>query len=114
VSSATFALAPAARAAVELEHAQKLAAGGIASSARVAGTRALMLLAEALGLDESARALVQVLVTAAEGHGALTDYDVAHLRGEVEVEGKDGVRRILPLDEIKKLIRGRDSSWRLP
>jgi hypothetical protein len=104
LSSATFDLIHAARAADELDHARRLAAGDLASSARVAATMSLLALAEALGLDESERALVQALVFAADGNGPLSPYDLAHLRGQVVTE-VNGEERLMSLAELRKLIR---------
>lgn len=104
MSSSTFQLLPAMRALDALTDANRLAAGDVHGAARNAGRRAMMHLAEALGLGEAERALIDVLLTAVEGQGSLTDYDLAHLRGDIRFE-RDGVARILPLAELRKLIR---------
>lgn len=84
--------------------AETLTSGGLHQDARDAASLALLDLAEAMGIDESGQELIRILVVQSEGFGALSDYELAHVRGDVKIE-VGGELRILPLAELRTLIR---------
>lgn len=95
----------------KLRVAETLTSGGLHQDARDAASLALLELAEAMGIDESGQELIRILVVQAEGFGAISDYELAHVRGQVLIE-IDGETRILPLEELRKRLR-KERTWRL-
>lgn len=91
--------------------AETLTSGGLHQDARDAASLALLELAEAMGIDEAGQELIRILVVQSEGFGAISDYELAHVRGQVLTE-VNGEPRILPLAELRTMLR-KESTWRL-